>query len=61
MSNNATAVPAALRKAGITQVNTNCAGHQTIALKNGALGLFFGDELAQRLLAKQNRKEQAHG
>jgi len=58
---NDRSIPLALRKAGIRSVSTNCAANQTIALKPGALGLFFGDELAERLLAKQQRKEQAHG
>lgn len=58
---NETSIPTALRKAGIRSVSTNRKTDQTIALKPGALGLFFGDELAERLLAKQKQKERAHG
>ena len=54
-------IPLALRKAGIRALSNNRNANQTIALKPGALGLFFGDELAERLLAKQQRKERAHG
>lgn len=58
---NETSIPTALRKAGIRSVSTNCGANQTVALKSGALGLFFGNELAERLLAKQQQKERAHG
>jgi len=58
---NDRSIPLALRKAGIRSISTNKSRNQAVALKPGALGLFFGDELAERLLAKQQRKEQAHG
>ncbi|GEA06243.1 hypothetical protein KUL42_10040 [Alteromonas sp. KUL42] len=54
-------VPTALRKAGIHSVSTNRSANQTLVLKPGAIGLFFGEELAERLLAKQKNKECANG
>ena len=41
-------IPHALRKAGIKQVNTNRSADQHIQIKDGLIGLFFGEELAQR-------------
>lgn len=54
-------IPHALRKAGIKQVNTNRDADQQIQIKDGLIGLFFGEELAQRLIARQQRRKQHNG
>tara|TARA_B100002003_G_scaffold38907_1_gene34437 strand:+ start:3836 stop:4009 length:174 start_codon:yes stop_codon:yes gene_type:complete len=54
-------IPHALRKAGIKQVNTNRSADQHIQIKDGLIGLFFGEELAQRLIARQQRRKQHNG
>ena len=54
-------IPTALKRSGIKRVSSNRKAGQELSLKQGALGLFFGDELAEALLAKQKRREQAHG
>ncbi len=53
-------IPSALRKAGIKQVTTNRSTQQEVHIKDGLIGLFFGEELAQRLIARQKQRKQ-HG
>ena len=54
-------LPAALKRSGFKQVTSNRSAQQDIVLKPGVLGLFFGDELAEALLKRQQNKERAHG
>lgn len=54
-------IPAALKRSGIKRVSTNRSAGEDIVLKPGVLGLFFGDELAEALLKRQQKKERAHG
>ncbi|WP_296053206.1 hypothetical protein [uncultured Alteromonas sp.] len=54
-------IPSALKKAGIKQVSSNRGGDQRVQIKDGMIGLFFGEELAQRLIARQQQRKQHHG
>ncbi|MBU2979036.1 hypothetical protein [Alteromonas sp. C1M14] len=54
-------IPAAIQRTGINRVSTNKADGQHINLKAGVIGLFFGDELAEALLKRQQRRERKHG
>lgn len=56
-----TDIPPALKKAGIKQVSTNRGNDQQVQIKDGMIGLFFGEELAQRLIARQQQRKQHHG
>lgn len=56
-----TEIPAALKRAGFKQVSSNKRDDQEVIIRDGVLGLFFGEELAERLLAKQKKGRVSNG
>lgn len=54
-------IPNALKKAGFTKLTSNRRDDQEVVIKDGLIGLFFGEELAERLLAKQKKDQIRHG